>query len=480
MVDLQRPLRVLQVSHGDQGGGAQYSAWYLFRAYRAQGHHSWLAVGYKRSDDPDVLLIPNHVCRSRWARACLAPGTLLKPLVGRVRGAGRLYSLLRNLSVLIGEPRRWLEQQQGYEDFHFPGTWRLLELVPQVPDIVHCHNLHGSYFDLRALPWLSHQVPVILNLRDAWLLSGHCAHSFDCERWKIGCGRCPDLTIPPAIRCDVTAYNWQRKHDIYAKSRLYITTPSQWLMNKVQQSMLQGVKYKVIPNAIDMNVFRPGDRAAVRTNLGLPLASKIVLFAAHSTRSNPWKDYVTMEAAVQRVANNNQDMELLFVCLGEGGGEKPLGSARVRFVGFQRDQKRVAMYYQAADVYIHAAKAETFGKTITEALACGVPVVATAVGGIPEQVQDGTTGFLTPPADAEAMAARIEQLLKDEALRQQMGQRAAEDARRRFDLNRQTDDFLDWYQEVIADWQDWQTNTIKHDGVDMSTSDLSPRFAGRQ
>jgi glycosyltransferase involved in cell wall biosynthesis len=462
MADIQQSLRILQVSHGDQGGGAQNVAWNLFLTYRARGHRSWLAVGHKLSDDPDVLLVPNPACRSRWARAWLAFGTLLEPLVGRVCGMGLLNRLLRNLTDFISEPRRWLDQYRGYEDFHFPGTWRLLELIPQLPDIVHGHNLHGSYFDLRALPWLSHQVPVILSLHDAWLLSGHCAHSFDCERWKIGCGQCPDLTIYPAIQRDATAYNWQRKQGIYAKSRLYIITPSQWLMDKVQQSMLKGVKYKVIPNAIDLSVFRPGDRVSARANLGLPLESKIVLFAANFARSNPWKDYDTMETAVRQVANANQDMELLFVCLGEEAEEKTLGRAHVHFVGFERDQKRLAMYYQAADVYIHAARAETFPSTIIEALACGVPVVATEVGGIPEQIQDGITGFLTPPADAAAMAARIDQLLKDDALSHEMGQQAATDARRRFDLNRQTNDFLDWYQEVITDWQDWQKNTIRH------------------
>src|SRR5439155_11546406 len=112
---------------------------------------------------------------------------------------------------------------------------------PQRPDLVHCHNLHAKYFDLRVLPWLSRQVPVVLTLHDAWMLSGLCCHSFDCERWRTGCGQCPHLTLYPTIYPgipDATHLNWKRKRKIYRRSRLYVATPSRWLMQKVKQSIL--------------------------------------------------------------------------------------------------------------------------------------------------------------------------------------------------------------------------------------------------
>jgi glycosyltransferase involved in cell wall biosynthesis len=450
--EMRHPLRILQVSTSDLGGGAEGSAWNLFQAYRQCGFDSWLAVGRKFRDDPNALVISNKANRSIWTR-------LWRQI--RARGTGTsLEQLTRLLGKLawLGEPRRLAECYRGIEDFHYPGTWRLLDLPPRRPTLIHCHNLHSNYFDLRVLPSLSQQVPVVLNVRDEWLLTGHCAYSLGCERWKTGCGRCPNLTIYPSVRRDGTAYNWRRKRDIYARSRLYITAPSRWLMDRVQESMLRGVQYQMIPNAIDLAIFHPGNRNAARCNLGLPLNARIVLLTAHST----FKDLATMEAALARINRPTASEDLLFICLGRNGSEQPLGQGLFRYAGFERDKQRMALYYQASDVYIHAALGEAFGKTIAEAMACGTSVVATAVGGIPEQIEDGVTGFLVPPFDVESMSRAIERLFVNENVRKQMAESAATHARKRFGLDRQVADFLEWYEEILQDWSQWKCNALSN------------------
>lgn len=434
----------------DVYGGAERVAWNLFEEYAERGHGSYLAVGSKKSNHSGVLLIPNEDHLTWWARRWLKLSRVLQTRP-RLQGLWRLHSLLG----YVAEPRRWLKRMHGVEDFDYPGTRHLLELPPVRPDIVHCHNLHGGYFDLRILPWLSRQLPVVMTLHDAWLLSGHCAHSLDCERWETGCGKCPNLGIYPAIYHDGTAINWLRKKNIYAGSYIYIATPSQWLMGKVDQSILSLAKGdgRVIPYGIDLSTFQPGDSRMARHALGLPEDPQILLFAGLLVKGSPFKDYATMKKSIARVAAKNDGREILFVCLGEDGLEEAFGSARIRFVGFQKDPRRVADYYRAADVYLHAARADTFPNTVLEATACGTPVVATAVGGIPEQVQHGVTGFLVDQGDTVQMASRIEELLFNKTLRERMGSQAAEHASRRFALERQIDDYLNWYGEILEDWK---------------------------
>ena len=178
-----------------------------------------------------------------------------------------------------------------------------------------------------------------------------------------------------------------------------------------------------------------------------------------------------MRTAIALVADQMRGEQLMFIALGEEAPDERIGEAKVYFVPFKENAEIVASYSQAADLYIHAARAEVWGLTITEALACGTPVVATAVGGIPDQVKSlanadqgqqiaglkpygasEATGILVPVGNARAMAVCINRLLRDDPLRWLMGQNAARDAVKRFGLHRQADDFLSWYREIIKDF----------------------------
>lgn len=446
----RRKISVLQVSSSDLSGGAERIAWNLVSGLQQEGHRSWLAVGHKSTNNPTVVLIP-HATRSLWcADAVMALSEWLRPLEGRVRGVWRLRRLLARFS----EPRLSLKQfinwWRGHEEFNYPGTRQLLKLSPGQPDILHCHNLHGRYFDLRMLPAISGQVPTMLTLHDTWMLSGHCAYSLDCERWRTGCGMCPYLSIYPGILRDGTAYNWSRKRDIYKNCRLYVATPSNWLMEKVQGSMfLPAVKEaRVIHNGVDLTVFSPGKRSEARAHLNLPQDATVFLAAANALRRNVYKDYETVRKAVE-ISAHQSTRRIIAIFLGDEGPSERIGSAELRWVPYQKNPQTVAQYYQAADVFLHAANADTFPNTVLESLASGVPVIATAVGGVPEQIRDGQTGFLVPVKDAAMMAGRMCQMMDDSKLTHYMGEQAAADAQARFDLNDHVRKYIEWYMEIL-------------------------------
>lgn len=455
-------LHILQVNTRDVGGGAERVAFDLFRTYRVRGHDSHLVVGFKRSGDPDVRTMGHGLATNRWAAWWWRWHERMQPWYGRSGAVRRLCRWAQALAA----PRGVVDRFRGVEDFHYPGARRLL--ANGQPDLVHLHNLHGGYFDLRVLPELCRRVPVFLTLHDAWLLSGHCAHSLACDRWRGGCGDCPDLSLYPAVRRDATAFNWERKRAIFSQCQLRVATPCRWLMDRVADSLLAPaiVERRVIRYGVDLTVFRPGHRAAARSALGLDPDAIILLFAAAGIRRNPWKDYEMLRAAVARLAALRTDRKIIFLALGENGESESIGGARVQFVPFELNPRRVAHYCQAADVYLHASRADTFPNAVLEALACGTPVVATAVGGIAEQIRspgdylggasavtgacadEPPTGFVVPGGDAGAMAHAVDRLIGDDKLHRRMAGNAAADGRARFDLGRQADEYLRWYTEV--------------------------------
>lgn len=440
-----RPLDIVQVCPWDRQGGGEAVAAGLARWMRDHGHRARLVVGSKSTDAPDVTELPHAERRAAWFNFW----NTLRGGLDPKRGALRRRAW--RTAGWLAEPGRFADWLRGVEDFRFPATRSLLTLEPP-PDVVHLHNLHGGYFDLRIMPELSAAVPTVVTLHDAWMLSGHCAHSLDCDRWQTGCGACPDLSLYPAVRRDATAFNWTRKRDVYARSRLHVATPSRWLMDKVERSMLAPAvaEARVIPNGVDLDVFRPQDRAAARAALGLPNDAAVLVFAANGVRHNPYKDYRTLRDGLGRLATRMSGRELILLALGDDAPPEQIAAgAVVRFVPFVTDPSAVARYFCAADVYVHAALADTFPTTVLEALACGTPVVATAVGGIPEQVGE-STGVLVPPRDPGALADALSRLLSDASLRATLGENAARDAGDRFDLNRQCEAYLNWYREILA------------------------------
>jgi glycosyltransferase involved in cell wall biosynthesis len=447
-----RQLVILQVASALEGGGGEQISLRLHRAFRRLGHRSILFAGrVSATTDEDVFALPGRWEASRRARAVYAVCRRILALTGG-RGRRRLLPLFETVMF----PRFTWDLWRGHEDFTQPGSRLLLSLCPERPDAALLHNLHArwnrreGFFDLTYLEPLGRELPVVLAPQDPWLLTGHCAHPIDCPRWRTGCGACPDLAIYPAVRRDATAVNFRRKRTIFARSRLHVAAPSQWLTAMFAESGIALAGLRRIYNGVDTGRFRPGPSAAARELLGLPADRKIVLVSGNALRTNPWKGFSWLIDAARRLADEGQPTPVDFLCAGDAGETEEFGPVRVVFAGRLKDASRMAEYYRAADVYFQPSRADTAPFSVLEAMSTGRPVVATAVGGIPEQVQDGRSGFLARPGDSQAMADRIGALLADPALARDMGERGRLRVLEYFDFSRQTDDLLAWMQELAA------------------------------
>ncbi len=433
-------MRILQISTADSGGGAEGTARDLHQYFLEQGQDALLAVGRRYREQAGVLEFPRPPASSLPGRFLQSLGSVCRRLEPRCRPARALSRILERLA----HPPRFREWWRGYEEFYYPGTEALLETLSPRPDIIHCHNLHGYYFNLACLPELSQRIPLVLNLHDAWPLTGHCAQPLDCLRWQTGCGECPHLNTYPSCRRDNTQANWRRKAELYRRSRLYVTAPSQWMLDCARQSMLSAREFRLIPNSIDCRIFQTGDRLQARQRLNLPPREKIVLFVAAG--NSVFKDSETLLRAIIQLGERCP--KTIFLCLGRSLPRRKCAGLDLRCLPFVSSPTRLADYYRAADVFVHTSRADSFGKTITEAMACGTPVVASAVGGIPEQLLEGQTGFLVPPQNPGALAEQIRVILEAPPERNRLMSAAAARRGAGYDLSRQGQALLKWYQEI--------------------------------
>lgn len=175
----------------------------------------------------------------------------------------------------------------------------------------------------------------------------------------------------------------------------------------------------VVPNGADTRVFFPRDRDEARQRLGLPRDEQIITFVGVLT---PRKGIDTLIESMGHLARNGGAPLLVIAGIGElrdalEARAAELGIAdRVRFVG-KVAHDEVAWWMAAGDIFCLPSLSEGLPTVVCEAMACGRAVVATAVDGTPEIVDDEVTGLLVPPRDADALAGALRRLLDDEALR---------------------------------------------------------------
>jgi glycosyltransferase involved in cell wall biosynthesis len=258
------------------------------------------------------------------------------------------------------------------------------------PDIIHFHNIHGDYFDISLIKKWSKKAKLFFTLHDLWLFTGHCGVPLDCDRYKIGCGSCPDLSLSPSIPRDRTKENYYFKSNILKNIPINFIAPSHWVYNQIKNVEINfKSKIEVIKNAVDTNYFKSGNKNKIRSELGLPKDVIILLTCSVSFKQNPYKDIETLFKAYHRILECDKitTNRILLIVVGEKEENYVINGKNIYFANQIFNQHKLLTYFQSADLYIHSSHIETWSLTISEALSTGVPVIASDVGGISEQVK---------------------------------------------------------------------------------------------
>lgn len=409
-------LSILHINDCDRLGGAGRSAYRIHSTLRDLGVKSRMLVRQKVSDDDDVRVIsePNLKTLDRMAYHTFERLSLQ-------------YLFYPSSFLLVRHP--WFKEA----------------------DAVQIFNTHENYFAHTALPLLSRRKPVVWRLSDMWALTGHCTHSFECERWKTGCGSCPIVSDYPALRWDATALLWKIKNQVYARSKIHIVAPSVWISNIAKQSpLLNRFPIHRIPNGVDTSVFRPVDKIAARLKHGIDPEKRVILFSCHLIM-NEYKGGSQLRVALEMLKERLDTRDVLLLVVGRGAedwAEVP-GFESLR-LGHVADDHTMASVYSMADIFVLPTLADTFPNGVLESMACGTPPVTFDVGGCPELVRHMDTGYLAAFKDAADLANGIELLLTDDNLRQRLSQRSLEVVAAEYKREIEAERFRSLYEEIVV------------------------------
>lgn len=425
-------MNVLHVNTYDTSGGAAVAMYRLHGELRRLGHQSQLLVGHQTTPGPDIDYI------SRQARH-------FRTMSDKV---------LDRIGIL-------LEGKLGVDIWAYRNSWHISQISAfRNADVVNLHNIHGDYFNFRALPEMGRHKPIVWTLHDMWAMTGHCAYVYDCERWRTGCYACPllkepgrKIVEPPPMPIDRTRSIWRAKRDVYQQMQLHIITPSQWLASLVRESILSSaVSVQCIPNGIDLDVFRPMDREIARQVLDLPVDSRIIFFSAHGVMHGR-KGFLYFLRALESL----QEPRSIWLLV--SGGKVELDEQATRFkvrqLGSLRDEHLQRLAFTAADVFVFPTLADNQPLVLLEALACGTPVISFDVDGIPEIIRHMETGYLARYKDVNDLSQGIQMLLKNDDLRRRMRLRCRKMAEKEYSLELQARRYVALYEEAVKRHRRW-------------------------
>lgn len=385
-----RPVRVLRVIARLNVGGPSLHVTYLAHGLAERGYETTLVAG--------------DVGRGEESMAFVAEGAGVD--VVRLPGLSRALSPIRDVAA----------------------AWRLARIVRRVrPDVVHTHTAKaGAVGRLGAI--LSGTRPVVVHTFHGHVLRGYFGSGGTLlfRAIETALARVSDrlIAVSPEVRDELVGLH---------------VAPER--------------KFSVIRLGIELDerVRFDGDPAEVRRRLGIPAEKFVVGWFGRMTAVKQTDDLLTMLTGTRE-----RGIDAMLVLVGDGDDRRrleqrahDLGIARsCLFLGYQES---VAPWFAICDAVILTSANEGTPVTLIEALAAGRPVVATRVGGVPDVVDDGETGFLVRPADTHAMAERLEILARDPERRAEMGRLGRERVLQRYSVTRLVDDVDALYRELLGE-----------------------------
>lgn len=292
------------------------------------------------------------------------------------------------------------------------GTKKLLKYLDHFkPQVIHLHNIHGYFVNVYMLiDYIRKKdIPVVWTLHDDWAFTGRCGYFYECNKWKSGCGNCPNLyEYPSTFFFDRSADEWKNKRKAFSSlPQLVLTPPSQWLADDVRRSFLSDKFIEVVPNGIDtQNTFYPRDRNVLRQRIGISQTQPVVLTVAPDfTNERKGGNYI-IELAKEVEKDN---IRVLIIGWKSDTNNLP---QNVIALPPTQNQHELAECYSAADVFVITSRSENFPTVVLESLACGTPVVGFKVGGIPEQIKGGC-GITIEPGEVGDLRKGVHHILSN-------------------------------------------------------------------
>ncbi len=371
-------MKILHLSTEDEFGGASKAAYRLHQGLKKIGVESWMLVKNKSTDDPNII-----------------------------GGRGEIWKVYSFLEKQIDKIPTRLHFKNKNIPFSngFVSSQDVIKRIKRInPEIIHIHWINNGFISITQLKKIFELGrPIVITLHDSWFFTGGCHIPQSCEKYRKWCGNCP--LLGSSKEDDLSRLNWKRKERVYKNNSITIVAPSKWMQSCVKQSsLLKDKNISCIPNAIDVDIFKPLDKEILREKWKLDKNKKYLLFGAVNALTDPNKGFYLFKKALQDIKILNCEL----IVFGSNKEKHIDVSIPCINLGYINNQEDLVEIYSIADVFVGPSLQESFGQTLLEAMSCGTPCVAFDNSGPGDFITHKKDGYLAKPFETEDLVRGIE------------------------------------------------------------------------
>jgi glycosyltransferase involved in cell wall biosynthesis len=322
----------------------------------------------------------------------------------------------------------------------------------QNADIIHLHNIHYDFFDLKDLIKIAKEKKIVWTMQDMWAITGGEAYTFENENYKKGIGKTPYQAVHPLLNpvIDRRQNYLEQKKQVYQelarlpKNSITFVPVSKWLENCFKESFVYNsdLQVQTIQNSVDTSIFSNQKQRAWNT-------PRILFYNS----SNPYKGGTVFEKALelysQKLEKENKEAGFELFLIGKSLPNQNTFKGKITQIDPISDRKKMNELYNQVDIMVFPSRAENFSLMVLEAMLTGVYVVGSAAGGIVEQLSENR-GTLFENGNENDLLLQLESVLSRdiEDIRQNAYQ-TSDYVNANWSLEKIIERYIDLYKKII-------------------------------
>ncbi len=419
---IRNSMNILHISTSDSIGGAARACVNISDALNSIGVISTILVQQKKTKNESVKEVSTHF--KTGSRIIMD------------------YFLMKSLS----------KSRRGRFTFPFVGTEIYTQDIMAKADIINLHWVNGGFLSLMSLENIfALNKPVVWTFHDMWVFTGGCHYTGGCTNFLTICKDCPALIF--SGKHDLSNRIFRLKEKLFRGNKFSVITCSNWLAKESERShLLHGFDITVVPNPIDTSVFHPFPAEDAKKALKLSKDKIVFLFSAF-TVSEVRKGFNYFKEALLKLSQLKPELRDLIeiVVLGSSNkndfNEIPF---EVTFTGRLDDINKLVLFYSAADLFIAPSVQENLSNTVMESLACGTPVLAFNIGGMPDMIENSVNGFLVDNISAYELSKGMQRFIEMDIIsRKRLREHARKKVMDHFSPARIADQYTSVYKKLM-------------------------------